>query len=128
MICDHINPNYLRIKMMIVQSLFLLVLIQNCQILYGKYLLVQISDKKLDITKLEAEEKPYIPIRDNLPGIGQPKVQIRSRARQIRSRDDRQPKVHIKSRDHRIIGGKEITPHSEPWLALLCYSDVPEMW
>ena len=101
---------------------------QNYKVLYAKYLLVQINDEHADTTKLEVEETPNIPIRDNLQGIGQPKIQIRSRARHISSRDDRQPKVHIKSRDHRIIGGKEITAHSEPWLALLCYSDVPQMW
>ena len=94
---------------------------QNYQILYAKYLLVHVNDENVDITKFEAEETPNIPIRKDSPGFGQPKVQIRSR-------DDGQPKVHIKSRDHRIIGGEEITAHSEPWLALLCYSNIPEMW
>ena len=107
--------------MKFVHFLFLLVLMQNYQILHAKYWLVQVNDEIADTIKLEAEETLNIPIHEDLPGFGKPKIQIRSR-------DDKRPKVHIKSRDHRIIGGKEVTPHSEPWLALLCYSDVPEMW
>ena len=41
---------------------------------------------------------------------------------------DAAKKTVLQSRDSRIIGGSEIRKHSQPWLALLCYDNVREMW
>ena len=41
---------------------------------------------------------------------------------------DAPKKTALHSRDSRIIGGSEIRKHSQPWLALLCYDNVREMW
>ena len=88
--------------MNLIQFSFLLNLLRYYQASNSKYLLVQVDDEKV--------KKPQLVARGQIEG-------------NIGGRN-----LKIQSRDQRIIGGREIRPHSEPWLALLCNYNSDEMW
>ena len=93
--------------MNIIQFLFLTILLNNILILNGKYLLVEIKNEKVDKMDLESHEASSSHTENNLIAPKNPGIQ---------------------SRGNRIIGGKEIRPHSQPWLALVCGSDSSYFW
>ena len=93
--------------MNIVQLLFLSNLLRNSVVLNAKYLLVQINDEK--------PEK----MKPGLRGASLSKAETHS---------DASKRAIIQYGRSRIIGGNEIKPHSEPWLALLCDSNHIEAW
>ena len=94
-------------NMNIVQLLFLSSLFRNTIVLNAKYLLVQINDEELEKMK---------------PGL---------RGSSLSKTDthlDASKRAINQYRKSRIIGGNEIKPHSEPWLALLCDNNHLEAW
>ena len=93
--------------MNIVQLLFLSNLFRNSLVLNAEYLLVQIDDEEAEKTKPGINESPLSETETHLGASKRPIIQ-RGRSR--------------------IIGGTEIKPHSEPWLALLCDNNHIEAW
>ena len=93
--------------MKIVKLLFLSNLFRNILALNAKYLLVQIDDEEPEKMK---------------PGIRG------SSLSETETHLDASKRTIIQRGRSRIIGGAEIKPHSEPWLALLCYNNHIEAW
>ena len=88
--------------MNLIPFLFLLNFVRNHRATNAKYLLVQVKDEE---------------VKKSQP-VARGQTEGNSGGRQLR----------IQSRGQRIIGGREIRPHSEPWLALLCNYNSNEMW
>ena len=93
--------------MNIVQLLFLSNLFRNSLVLNAKYLLVQINDDEPEKMKPRLKGAPFSKTETN---------------------SDASRRTIIQRGTSRIIGGNEIKPHSEPWLALLCDSNHIEAW
>ena len=101
--------------------LFLSSFLQNNSILNAKYLLVQVNDEMGNGGRLAGNDDPLPQFRDVWKADEEPIVQTRDDLEYYRD-------PLVQSRDHRIIGGNEIKAHSEPWLALLCNTNVSERW
>ena len=93
--------------MNIVQLLFLSNLFRNSLVLNAKYVLVQIDD----------EEPEKMKPRIKGSSLSETETHLDASKRTI-----------IQRGRSRIIGGAEIKPHSEPWLALLCVNNQTEGW
>ena len=66
----------------------------------------------------------YLLVQINKENVG--KVQLKSRAQM--DNDSGTSQISFRSDDARIVGGNEIKPHSQPWLALLCDEIHNNMW
>ena len=107
-------------NMKILQLLFLINFIQYNSILNAKYLLVQVNE---------------VGNRGILKGNKEPTIRSRHVWKEtfdvepsVHTRNDYENDLIYQSRYDRIIGGNEIKAHSQPWLALLCNTNVIERW
>ena len=88
------------------------ILLQLCTIFELKYLLIETNEDGKDILKSGSGGKSVNLLQSRSAGSNK---QYGSKCGQS----------YVPRAPARIIGGTEITPHSEPWLASVCEYDDP---